>query len=84
MMSLSDNTATNMLIGRVGTASVDRRPTAYGLLDTKLLRPTFRDGRPDVSPELEREFGFGMGPDNDAVVLAASVSRMIHDAFLPR
>ena len=185
MMALSDNTATNMLIGRVGTANVDRRLTAYGLLDTKLFRPTFRDGRADVSPELEREFGFGMstprelarlmelivegrvvsrtasdemmavlerqqhrtmiprslpeggalrvgnkpgwdeekhpgpeggrrhvradaafvlsprgryvvavcarqvedtrwGPDNDAVVLAASVSRMIHDAFLPR
>jgi hypothetical protein len=26
----------------------------------KLFRPTFRDGRADVFPELEREFGLGM------------------------
>jgi beta-lactamase class A len=65
MMALSDNTATNMLIGRVGTANVNRRLAAYGLLDTKLFRPTFRDGRADVSPELEREFGLGMSTARD-------------------
>jgi len=60
MMSVSDNTATNLLVGLVGTANVDRRLEGYGLVDTKLFRPTFRDGKPDVLPELEREFGLGM------------------------
>jgi beta-lactamase class A len=60
MIVLSDNTATNMLIGRVGTARVNRRLEAYGLRDTKLFRPTFRDGHADVLPDLEREFGLGM------------------------
>jgi beta-lactamase class A len=60
MIVLSDNTATNMLIGRVGTARVNTRLEAYGLRDTKLFRPTFRDGRADVFPDLEREFGLGM------------------------
>lgn len=60
MIVLSDNTATNMLIGRVGTVRVNQRMEAYGLRETKLFRPTFRDGRPDVLPELEREFGLGM------------------------
>ncbi len=32
----------------------------YGLTETKLFRPTFRDGRADVLPDLEREFGLGM------------------------
>lgn len=65
MMTLSDNTATNMLIGLVGTANVDHRLAGYGLADTKLFRPTFRDGQADVSPELEREFGLGMSTPRD-------------------
>jgi beta-lactamase class A len=60
MMTVSDNTATNLLIGRVGTANVDQRLVSYGLARTKLFRPTFRDGRPDVFPEEEKEFGLGV------------------------
>ena len=48
MMTVSDNTATNMLIGKVGTPNVDARLESYGLKRTKLLRPTFRDGKPDI------------------------------------
>lgn len=60
MMAISDNTATNLLIAKVGTARIDERLAGYGLQRTKVFRPTFRDGRPDVFPELEKEFGFGM------------------------
>lgn len=60
MITVSDNTATNLLIGLVGTANVDRRLEAHGLSRTRLFRPTFRDGQADVFPELEREFGLGV------------------------
>jgi beta-lactamase class A len=60
MMTVSDNTATNLLIARVGTANVDRRLASHGLARTKLFRPTFRDGHPDVFPEEEKEFGLGV------------------------
>lgn len=60
MMTVSDNTATNLLIARVGTADVDKRLASYGLTRTKLFRPTFRDGHPDVFPEEEKEFGLGV------------------------
>ena len=53
MIVLSDNTATNLLIERVGTARVNERLESYGLKETKLFRPTFRDGKADVLPELE-------------------------------
>jgi beta-lactamase class A len=59
MITVSDNTATNMLVGLVGTASVDRRLASYGLSATRLFRPTFRDGHADVFPDEEREFGLG-------------------------
>jgi beta-lactamase class A len=88
MIVLSDNTATNMLIERLGTARVNARLESYGLANTKLFRPTFRDGRPDVLPELEREFGLGMSTPRETARLMASiaegkaVSRQASDAML--
>ncbi len=60
MIAWSDNTATNLLVRMVGTANVDRRLESYGITEMKLFRPTFRDGKADVFPELEREYGLGM------------------------
>jgi beta-lactamase class A len=53
-----------------------------------LFRPTFRDGRPDVLPELEREFGLGMTTPRDMARLMAiiaegkAVSKTASDAML--
>ncbi len=69
MIAFSDNTATNMLIGLVGTQNVDRRMDFYHLRETRLFRPTFRDGRADVLPELEKEFGLGMTTPREAARL---------------
>jgi beta-lactamase class A len=60
MMTVSDNTATNLLVARVGTVKVDERLAGYGLTRTRLFRPTFRDGQADVFPEEEKEFGLGV------------------------
>lgn len=60
MISQSDNTATNLVVGLVGTVNVNKAMESYGLKDTILFRPTFRQGQPDVHPELEKEFGLGM------------------------
>jgi beta-lactamase class A len=60
MIVVSDNTATNLLVARLGTAAINARMERYGLKNTKLFRPTFRDGHPDCCPELEREYGLGM------------------------
>jgi beta-lactamase class A len=75
MIVVSDNTATNLLIERVGTARVNARLEGYGLHDTKLFRPTFRDGRPDVLPELEKEFGLGMTTPHDMAHLMALIAQ---------
>lgn len=74
MIALSDNTATNLLIARLGTASVNARLDTYGLTSTRLFRPTFRDGRPDVLPDLEREFGLGMTTPRDMAKLMALIA----------
>lgn len=74
MIVLSDNTATNMLVTRLGTATIDARLTAYGLKETKIFRPTFRDGKPDIFPELEREFGLGMSTPAEMSRLMALIA----------
>ncbi|MEO8190587.1 MAG: serine hydrolase [Acidobacteriota bacterium] len=74
MIAYSDNTATNLLVREVGAANTDRRMESYGLKDTKIFRPTFRDGHADVFPELEREFGLGMITPRDAAKLMGLIA----------
>jgi beta-lactamase class A len=75
MIAYSDNTATNLLLARVGTANVDRRMASYGLPNTKIFRPTFRDGRADVFPEEEKEFGLGMTTPTEAARLMERIAQ---------
>jgi beta-lactamase class A len=74
MIAFSDNTATNLLVREVGAASADRRMESYGLKDTKIFRPTFRDGSADVFPELEKEFGLGMTTPREAARLMGLIA----------
>jgi len=75
MIAYSDNTATNLLVGLVGTGNVDRRMASYGLPNTKIFRPTFRDGRADVFPEEEKEFGLGMTTPREAARLMELIAQ---------
>ena len=74
MIAYSDNTATNLLVKLVTTPRVDERMLDYGLSDTKLFRPTFRDGHADVFPELEKEFGLGMTTPRETAKLFALIA----------
>ena len=74
MIVVSDNTATNLMVGRLGTARINARLEHYGLASTKIFRPTFRDGHPDCCPELEREFGLGMSTPREMAVLMESIA----------
>jgi beta-lactamase class A len=74
MIVVSDNTATNMLVNRLGTKKIDDRLAAYGLQQTRLFRPTFRDGKADVFPELEHEFGLGMSTPREMARLMALIA----------
>ena len=74
MLASSDNPATNLLIRQVGTENVDRRMDSYGLLQTRIFRPTFRDGHADVPPELEKEFGLGATTPREAARLMSLIA----------
>jgi beta-lactamase class A len=74
MVVVSDNTATNLLVNRLGTQRIDDRLAGYGLRQTKIFRPTFRDGKADILPELEKEFGLGMSTPREMASLMALIA----------
>ncbi len=74
MIVVSDNTATNLMVRRLGSARINARMERYGLASTKIFRPTFRDGHPDCCPELEREFGLGVSTPREMAVLMESIA----------
>lgn len=74
MIVVSDNTATNLLVEILGTSNIDDRLVSLGFQATKLFRPTFRDGKPDVFPELEKEFGLGMTTPREMAKLMALIA----------
>jgi beta-lactamase class A len=75
MIAVSDNTATNMLIGLVGTKAVDDLMAARGFPLTRLYRPTFRGGKADVFPEEEKEFGLGSTTPREMGRLLEGIAR---------
>jgi len=75
MIAYSDNTATNLLVGMVGTANVDALLDSLGLTKTRLYRPTFRDGRADVLPEEEKVYGLGSTTPREAAMLMELIAQ---------
>lgn len=73
MIAYSDNTATNLLLRRVGTAQVNDLLDSLGLARTRLYRPTFRDGSADVLPEEEKEYGLGSTTPREAALLLEAI-----------
>jgi beta-lactamase class A len=75
MIAYSDNTATNLLVGMVGTTNVDALLDSDGLKKTRLYRPTFRDGHADVLPEEEKEYGLGSTTPREAATLIELIAQ---------
>src|SRR6185503_9044267 len=74
-IAYSDNSATNLLIQRVGTTNVNALLDSLALPRTRLYRPTFRGGHPDVLPEEEKEFGLGSTTPREAATLVERIVR---------
>jgi len=75
MIAISDNTATNLLVDLVGTRNVDDRMVAYGFPQIRLYRGTYRQGKPEVFPEEEKEFGLGSSTPRQMAGLLEAIAR---------
>ncbi len=59
MIAFSDNTATNLVLERVGIKSVNERTKAWGFPETRINAKVFRGSKTSVDPERTRRFGLG-------------------------
>jgi beta-lactamase class A len=59
MIVFSDNTATNLVLDRVGIREVNKRMESLGLPNTKINAKVFRGSTTSVAPERTRKYGLG-------------------------
>jgi beta-lactamase class A len=59
MVAFSDNTATNLVLDKVGIEAVNKRMAAWGLKETRLNHKVFRGDSTSVDPERLKKYGLG-------------------------
>lgn len=74
MIVLSDNTATNMLIDRVGIEAVNERMRRIGLSSTLLNKKVFL-AAPESLPEERKRWGLGVTTPREMLVLLETIYR---------
>jgi beta-lactamase class A len=59
MIAFSDNTATNLVLDRVGIKSVNQRMEAWGFPNTKINAKVYRGSTTSVDPARTKRYGLG-------------------------
>lgn len=75
MIALSDNTATNLILEKVGPRHVTDRMAALGFSETRVFRRVFRDPSESFDPEGSRRWGFGVTSPMELAKLLAWIHR---------
>jgi beta-lactamase class A len=73
MIALSDNTATNLVLDRVGIREVNTRMEALGLPNTKINAKSFRGSTTSVDPARTKKFGLGSTTAREMVGLMEKI-----------
>jgi len=71
MATLSDNTATNLLLQKVGMRSVWAKMESLGLPHTKVHHLVFRGDLTSVAPDSSKKYGLGVSTPNEMATLFA-------------
>lgn len=74
MTAFSDNTATNLVLDRVGIRSVNRRMASWGLKETRLNAKAFLATTTSVDPQRSRKYGLGSTTAREMVALFAELA----------
>jgi D-alanyl-D-alanine carboxypeptidase (penicillin-binding protein 5/6)/beta-lactamase class A len=59
MIDVSDNTATNLVLDKIGIGATAKRMEAWGYLNTKINAKSFKGSTTSVFPERTKRFGLG-------------------------
>jgi beta-lactamase class A len=69
MIAYSDNTATNLVLDKIGIASTNQRMEAWGLPNTKINAKVYLGSTTSVNPERTKRFGLGSTTANEMIRL---------------
>jgi beta-lactamase class A len=70
MIVYSDNTATNMVLDKIGIDSTNKRMAKLGLPNTRINAKVFKGSTTSVAPERTKKFGLGSTTANEMVALS--------------
>ncbi|HEV3263365.1 MAG TPA: serine hydrolase [Gemmataceae bacterium] len=75
MIAFSDNTATNLVLDRIGVAATARRMTAWHYPNTKIHHKVYKGDSTSVFPERTKRFGLGSTTAREMVRLLEKLHR---------
>ena len=69
MIVFSDNTATNLVLDKIGIASTGKRMAEWGCPNTKIHAKVFKGSTTSIDPERTKKFGLGSTTAREAIRL---------------
>jgi beta-lactamase class A len=69
MIAFSDNTATNLVLDKIGIPSTNTRMEALGCPNTKINAKVFLGSKTSINPERTKKFGLGSTTPNEMIKL---------------
>src|SRR5438270_9943387 len=73
MIAVSDNTATNLVLDKIGIPATAERMEAWGFPNTKIHAKSFRGSTTSVFPERTKRFGLGSTTAREMVEILAKL-----------
>jgi beta-lactamase class A len=73
MIAYSDNTATNLVLDRIGIGSTNKRMADWGFSETRVNAKVFLGSKTSVDPERTKKYGLGSTTARDMVRLLEKV-----------
>src|SRR5438132_6492990 len=73
MIAVSDNTATNLVLDKIGIGATAARMEAWGFPNTKIHAKSFRGSTTSVFPERTKRFGLGSTTAREMVEILAKL-----------
>src|SRR6516162_4801537 len=78
MIALSDNTATNMVLDKIGIMPVNKRMEAWGYPNTKINAKSFRGSTTSVAPERTKKYGLGSTTAREMIAILEDLETCKH------
>ena len=75
MIDVSDNTATNLVLDRIGIASTGKRMAAWGFPETRIHAKSFRSGTTSIDPARGKRYGLGSTTAREMIAILEKLQR---------